>query len=516
MTLRSDVTIVGGGLAGLTLALHLKSALPTLDVVVIERREYPVPETTFKVGESLVEVSSWYLDRVLGVGDHLRASHLPKLGLRFFMTDRDNADVGRRPEFGVLTLPHYTFDAAKDGFPGLHLRTYNVDRGRLENHLFERCLDVGAVVLDKTRVTAITLGDPHETVANVAGQERVRVLSRWVVDASGRVGFLARRLGLRKTREHEVNAVWFRLDGRIDPDRWTDDPGFHGRTGPDLRWLSTNHLMGHGYWVWLIPLPTGATSVGIMTDPTLHPFDGLNRVDRLVAWLAVREPQLAAAVSSFEILDFHRMKTKSYLATRAFSRDRWALCGESAYYVDALYSPGGDFIAVGNTLISGMIRADYSGRPDRLSAHSHFADKLLRGMFRHYLGLFHRNYRLMGDPGVMLRKVIWDTAVYFGYNVLLFRNDRFCSPAFHREIRKESLRLEGLQQRMISRLAQQRGTNGRSYTGSCVDQSSVRPLWSLYKSSDEHLADARAVKEQLAENIGTLDGFSGTLEGMIG
>ena len=172
MTLRPDVTIVGGGLAGLTLALQLKSALPTLDIVVTERRAYPVPETTFKVGESLVEVSSWYLDTVLGVGDHLRASHLPKLGLRFFMTDRDNADVGRRPEFGVLTLPHYTFDAAKDGFPGLHLRTYNVDRGRLENHLLERCLEAGVTVLDKSRVTAVALGDPHETVATV-GDKRV-------------------------------------------------------------------------------------------------------------------------------------------------------------------------------------------------------------------------------------------------------------------------------------------------------------------------------------------------------
>ena len=93
------------------------------------------------------------------------------------------------------------------------------------------------------------------------------------------------------------------------------------------------------------------------------------------------------------------MKTKSYVAKRAFSRDRWALCGESAYYVDALYSPGGDFIAVGNTLISRMIQADHTGRQDRLSAYSHFADQLLRGMFRHYLGLFHRNYRLMGTSG---------------------------------------------------------------------------------------------------------------------
>ena len=146
-------------------------------------------------------------------------------------------------------------------------------------------------------------------------------------------------------------------------------PGFTAGQDRILRWLSTNHLMGHGYWVWLIPLPTGATSVGIMTDPALHSFDELNRADRLLAWLAVREPQLASTVAAHEILDFHRMKTKSYLATRAFSCDRWALSGESAYYVDALYSPGGDFIAVGEYA---DIQDDSSG---------------LRGQTAHVVGL---------------------------------------------------------------------------------------------------------------------------------
>ena len=515
MILRPDVTIVGGGLAGLTLALQLKSSLPPLDVVVVERKGYPAPETTFKVGESLVEVSSWYLDKVLGVGDHLRAEHLPKLGLRFFMTERDNVDLGSRPEFGVLTLPHHNFDAARDGFPGLHLRTYNVARGRLENHLFERCLEAGAIVLDNTRVTEVTLGNPHEVVANGDGANGLRVRSRWIVDASGRVGFLARRLGLRKTQGHEVNTAWFRVDGRIDPDEWTEDRGFHGRTKPDLRWLSTNHLMGHGYWIWLIPLPTGATSVGIMTDHALHPFDQFHRIDKALAWLAVREPQLTAVVSSLKILDFHKMKAKSYLATRAFSRDRWALSGESAYFVDALYSPGGDFIAVGNTLITRMIEADCSGCGDRLPAYARFADQLLLGMFRHYFGLVHRTYRLMGNAGVMLQKVIWDTAIYFGYNVLLFRNDRFCSPAFHRGIRMENLRLDGLQKRMISRFAAS-APKGKSYAGHFIDQSAIQPLWTLYKSSDEHLRDGNSVRERLVRNVDRLEAFSGSLEGTVG
>ena len=82
-------------------------------------------------------------------------------------------------------------------------------------------------------------------------------------------------------------------------------------------------------------------------------------------------------------------------------------------------------------------------------------------------------------------------------------------------IREENLQLEGLQKRMIGRFAQG-GANGKSYTGSYIDQSSIQPLWDLYKSSDEHLGDGDAVKEQLAKNIGTLDAFSGTLEGMIG
>ena len=38
-----DLIILGGGLAGLTLALQLRQRLPDLDVLVLERRSHPVP-----------------------------------------------------------------------------------------------------------------------------------------------------------------------------------------------------------------------------------------------------------------------------------------------------------------------------------------------------------------------------------------------------------------------------------------------------------------------------------------
>ncbi len=36
---------------------------------------------------------------------------------------------------------------------------------------------------------------------------------------------------------------------------------------------STNHLCGPGYWAWLIPLGSGAHSVGIVCDAKMHPLE---------------------------------------------------------------------------------------------------------------------------------------------------------------------------------------------------------------------------------------------------
>src|SRR2546430_6765620 len=116
-----DVAILGGGIAGLTLALQLKKSMPGLAITVVERQAHPVAEAAHKVGESSVELQAHYLRDVLGLGDHLESEQLRKFGLRMFFSCNGNHDIARRVEYGQI-----------EETP---LPSYQLDRGPLENHL---------------------------------------------------------------------------------------------------------------------------------------------------------------------------------------------------------------------------------------------------------------------------------------------------------------------------------------------------------------------------------------------
>ncbi|MEP7244598.1 MAG: FAD/NAD(P)-binding protein, partial [Gammaproteobacteria bacterium] len=91
---------MGGGLAGLTLAIQLLQRLPTLDILVLERLRHPVPEAAHKVGESSVEIGAHYFESVLGLKDHLEQKQLKKFGFRFFFSE-GREDVDRTCELGA-------------------------------------------------------------------------------------------------------------------------------------------------------------------------------------------------------------------------------------------------------------------------------------------------------------------------------------------------------------------------------------------------------------------------------
>ncbi len=100
-----DVAILGGGLAGLSLALQCHQEIPQARIVVLEKHRHPAPEAAFKVGESTVEVGTHYFTNVLGLQQHMEEEQLPKLGLRFFFRAGDNKAIEPRLELGGRDFP---------------------------------------------------------------------------------------------------------------------------------------------------------------------------------------------------------------------------------------------------------------------------------------------------------------------------------------------------------------------------------------------------------------------------
>ncbi|KUI22244.1 halogenase [Mycobacterium sp. GA-1285] len=410
-----DVAIIGGGAAALTLALELHSARPLTRILVIEPTTRPVAEITHTVGESTVEVSAHYLRERLGLADHLSTVQIRKMGLRMFFSHDGNGDISRRVELGSSSFVPQV--------------TYQIDRGRLENELARRCKAAG-IAMAHGRVRTVDFGDDAHTVAYQGGDGTTRTTARWVVDASGRNRTLSRQLGLKRATEHHCNAAWFRVKTELDVGQWSDDRDWRARLVEGDRALSTNHLMGEGYWVWLIRLASGATSVGIVADPDFHAFDEFNTLDKAKAWIRRHEPQCADEIARHEdlIMDFRVMKHYSHAATKVFDgAARWCLTGDAGIFLDPLYSSGLDLVAIGNGLITDMVTRELDG--EDVAARAGISDSLFRSLADMWLAVYERQYALMGTPTVMSAKIIWDVAFYWGFIGLLYRNGRFVSVA---------------------------------------------------------------------------------------
>ncbi|HSH26462.1 MAG TPA: tryptophan 7-halogenase [Wenzhouxiangella sp.] len=408
----ADVVILGGGLAGLTLALQLKQARPQIRVAVIERNRHPVPEAAHKVGESTVEIAADYFANVLGLKDHIERDQLRKYGLRFFFHAGDHDDLANAAELGAARL--------------LTVPSYQLDRGIFENHLGERARELGVAFIDGARVAATTLasdGSPHSVHLERDG-EAFAIESRWIIDAMSRASRLRRKHDLVEDNGHHCSAVWFRIDRQIDPDEWSDDIDWRARCSELPRRLSTNHLMGKGYWVWLIPLASGSTSVGIVFDNALHDFDALRSFDGAMSWLGEHQPRCRQAVAEAldkaggTLQDFRYLRHFSHGSRAVYSGQRWALTGEAGVFLDPFYSPGSDFIAISNTFVTDLVLREMAG--ESIARRATVYERTYLSFYESSLALYRGQYPLFGHFRAMSAKTVWDYAYYWGVLALLF------------------------------------------------------------------------------------------------
>ena len=415
-----DVVIVGAGLAGLTLARQL--LLQTDKTILLVDKKSDLPGRSQKVGESLVQLSGYYLSKVLDLEEHLFVNHYLKYNLRFQWKTADRQNQN---------LEDYSASFIR---LGSNIATFQLDRNVLEAHLFEinrsdpRLNFTGGV--RDLKVQFSETGDDHEI--SVGGKT---VRCRWVVDASGRGAVLKRTLVLEAANPIRHGSTWCWVEGLVNVEKLTS------RSLKDVRldrrrqkqgnypiFLSTNHFCGEGQWFWVIPLH-GKTSLGLVYDRSVVSPDEVSNGRKMLDYACRAWPLFTRDLPKRKILDEGRFFDFSYDSRRTISASRWAMTGEAGRFSDPLYSPGSDLISIYNTLI---VDAILTRCGEALERKCEFYELIMHVMYEAYIPSYAVSYDCLGDQEVFTLKYTWELTIYFGFYVMPFLNDLFTDGDFMR------------------------------------------------------------------------------------
>ncbi len=427
---RLDVAILGSGMAGSLLARQLLRALPGLRLAVFDK----TGEHDYRVGESTVELASNYLVRRLALSRYLYEEQLPKNGLRYFFDDETQSlPLHEMTEIGSVNLPFHP--------------AFQIDRGRFDADLRRMNQAAGAELRIGAKVQRLELGEggaPHRFEVREEGAAR-EVECRWLVDASGRAGLVARakKLRVRESR-HRISAVWGRFENVADLDDLGPD-AFRARVRHTSRGLSTVHFCYPGYWIWFIPIKNGVISVGVVGDP---PRDepAIRSAEGFRAFLD-RHGAARELLRGARHLDTQSYAQLAYGTTRYFHADRWGMTGEAAAFADPLYSPGADFIALENDFLCDLIARDLAGEPGAARAdRTELYDRFMRFRFEAAMLLYRGQYALLGSAELMRLKWDFDLALYYNLWVSAYMQDQHLDARWlRRELRQERFVLQAMQ-----------------------------------------------------------------------
>ena len=446
-----DAIIIGGALSGAATAIELLKKNSAYRILIVESNE----QHGRRVGESTVEVSSFFLARVLGLSGELNRNHISKQGLRLWFTNdeakslKDCSELG--PKFNVL-------------FPG-----YQIDRARLDEVVLEKAVNLGAVIRRPAKVIDFDLqAGGLQSVTIKEGNKTQELKARWIVDASGVRALLGRKGGWIKTnKEHPIATVWSRWKGALD---WDDNsletefPEWYSRVF-GVRNNATNHLMGAGWWAWWIPLQDGDVSVGVVYDQRLVEFEKGDHLGEGLKALVSQHPAGERLLRDAEFIsgDVSFRKDFAYVSDR-FAGDGFVLVGDAAGFLDPFYSAGLDWICytvmAGVKLISESLRTEVTCSEALTLYNVQFSNCYDR-WFR---ALYKDKYFYMGDFELMRFAFKLDLGFYYLGAVrrpYVLGNDSLATPSFGQKEASIPAAIMSFYNRRLASIGRRRMASGR-------------------------------------------------------
>ncbi len=342
------VAILGGGPAACTLAVLLQRRGIRTAIFHLPKR------APLLVGESLVPAIIPLL-QLLGVEDEVRAYSTFKPGATFNIREPENYSFYFHQLIGTTRY------------------SYNTPRDQFDDTLLNAARKAGAKIIeaaagvekipgtDRVRLSADTLaaaGDFFADGAPVSDPASLNTTSRvgdrrstqpdLIVDATGRVRLLSNLLKIPSTEGRRKDTALF---AHVDQTLLDHEGHVHST------------LLDHG-WSWRIPLP-GRVSLGIVIGSEHLPKFGATKEERYDNLLK-QDSVLARVAKDSRRLTPVMEYTNYQLVSQRMQGDGWVLVGDSAGFIDPVFSSGLFIGMFGATLLAEAIE---KGTPQAFSAY---------------------------------------------------------------------------------------------------------------------------------------------------
>lgn len=191
----TDVTIIGAGPVGLTLAMDLASR--GVKVVIVETRRYAEPPN---VKCNHISARTMERFRTLGVAGKLRDTGLPQDYPNdiVFRTDACGTELSRIPIPG--RAERYTSSEGPDTWWPTPEPPHRINQIYMEPVLLEHAASLaGVTILNRTQATAFAQADGavDATVMDIDSQQERHIRSRYLVGCDGGTSFVRKAIGVR-------------------------------------------------------------------------------------------------------------------------------------------------------------------------------------------------------------------------------------------------------------------------------------------------------------------------------
>lgn len=294
-----DVGIVGGGPAGAVLAMEL--ARHRHSVLLVEARGQASGDG-FKVGETLPPSANPVLSRLGLLSEMEAASHI--------------RCIGNQSAWGSDQLANTDFIFDPNG-SGWHL-----DRAAFDHQLREAARDRGAKVRTNTRVVSASVEQGWRLELDDGSVARCR----WLADASGRMRWLSRNLGVPVLRHDRLVALAALL--QIESSDEDNDARTLVESTPD------------GWW-YTARLPAGARIVVFFTDADHDAARAVRDRSVYIRMLeATRHVRSRVRSHAYEWINGPLPRAAGSSRLTRFLGEGWLAVGDAAMTFDPLSSEG--------------------------------------------------------------------------------------------------------------------------------------------------------------------------------